>query len=247
MSGRIAGRVIAVMVGVLLMASLVPATALAATAPAITSANSTTFTVGVPGSFTVTTTGTSPITISESGTLPSGVTFTDNADGTATLAGTPAAMSNGTYALTITAANGTLPDATQNFTLTVNPPTAPHITSASGTIFTVGAAGSFTVTTTGIPTPSISQSGALPSGVTFHDNGNGTATLAGTPAASTNGSYALAISATNVGGTANQGFTLTVNSADGAWDRQRLQRDVHGRRRRVVHRDDDRDPGAGHQ
>ena len=37
------------------------------------------------------------------------MTFTDNGDGTATLAGTPAAGTGGTYPLTITAANGTAP------------------------------------------------------------------------------------------------------------------------------------------
>ena len=47
------------------------------------------------------------------------MTFTDNGDGTATLAGTPAAATGGTYPLTITAANGIAPDATQAFTLTV--------------------------------------------------------------------------------------------------------------------------------
>ena len=57
--------------------------------------------------------------------------------------------------------------------------------------------GTFTVTTTGSPTPAISETGALPSGVTFTDNGNGTATLAGTPAAGTAGSYPLTISAAN--------------------------------------------------
>jgi hypothetical protein len=48
------------------------------------------------------------------------VTFTDNLNGTATLAGTPALATNGTYPLTITASNGNLPNATQNFTLTVS-------------------------------------------------------------------------------------------------------------------------------
>ena len=48
------------------------------------------------------------------------MTFVDNGNGTATLAGTPAAGTGGTYALTITAANGVLPDATQSFTLTVD-------------------------------------------------------------------------------------------------------------------------------
>ena len=117
--------------------------------------------------------------ISESGALPSGVTFTDNGNGTATLAGTPAAGTGGSYPITLSATNGVSPDASQSFTLTVNQ--APSITSGSSTTFTDGHAGSFTVTTTGFPKPSLSETGALPSGVTFVDNGNGTATLAGTP------------------------------------------------------------------
>ena len=48
------------------------------------------------------------------------MTFVDNGDGTATLAGTPAAGTGGTYPLTITAANGVAPNATQSFTLTVD-------------------------------------------------------------------------------------------------------------------------------
>ena len=179
-------------------------------APAITSGNSTTFTVGVSGSFSVTTTGTPTPSISESGGLPSGVTFHDNGNGTATLGGTPTA--SGSFPITITAQNGVSPNATQNFTLTVNAANhAPAITSASSTTFSVGVAGSFSVTTTGTPTPSISESGGLPSGVTFHDNGNGTATLGGTPAAS--GSFPITITAQNgVSPNATQNFTLTVNA-----------------------------------
>ncbi len=45
--------------------------------------------------------------------------FLDNKNGTATLAGTSAAGTAGTYPLTFTASNGVLPDATQPFTLTV--------------------------------------------------------------------------------------------------------------------------------
>ena len=41
------------------------------------------------------------------------MTFTDNGDGTATLAGTPAAGTGGTYPITITATNGVGTDATQ--------------------------------------------------------------------------------------------------------------------------------------
>ncbi len=84
----------------------------------ITSADATTFTAKLGGTFTVSTSGHPTPTLTESGTLPSGVTFTDNGDGTATLAGTPTAAAPGTYPVTVTAANGTTP-ATQSFTLTV--------------------------------------------------------------------------------------------------------------------------------
>ena len=153
-------------------------------APTITSANSTTFTVGTDASFTVTTTGNPTPSLSETGALPSGVTFKDNGNGTGTLTETPAAGTPGTYPITFTASNGVGTAASQSFTLTISSGgTAPVITSANSTKFTVSTAGSFTVTTTGSPTPSLTETGALPSLVTFKDNGNGTATLSGTPAA----------------------------------------------------------------
>src|SRR5205823_202678 len=143
------------------------------------------------------------------------VTFTDNGDGTATLSGTPAANTGGSYAFTITAHNGVGSDATQSFTLTVNQ--APAITSAAATTFTVGTPGSFTVTTTGFPAAALSvPSTVLPRCVTFTDNGDGTATLAGTPANLGAGPYTFGftITASNgVGSDATQPFTLTVDQA----------------------------------
>ena len=139
---------------------------------AITSPSSTTFTVGSPGTFTVTTAGfpiTSPPTLTETGALPAGVSFTDNGDGTATLAGTPGTGTAGTYPLTFTAANS-VSSATQSFTLTVAAPAvaAPTVTGlspnsglagtsvtifgtnlsgATGVLFGTTAATSFTVVT----------------------------------------------------------------------------------------------------
>ena len=73
----------------------------------------------------------------------------------------------------------------------------------------MGAAFTTTVTTTGEPAPALTETGALPAGLTFVDNGNGTATISGTPAAGTGGSYPITITATNASGTTTQAFTLT--------------------------------------
>ena len=178
-----------------------------------TSAVTTTFVAGAPGTFTVTTVGNPAPAITSTGALPADVTFVDNGDGTATLAGTPAAGTGGTYTLTFTADNGGPTPATQSFTLTVTG--APAITSAAATTFPIGAPGTFAVTTTGFPIPTITRGGAaLPTEITWIDNGDGTGTLGGTAAAGTGGTYALTFTASNgVGAPVVQTFTLTVNGA----------------------------------
>jgi len=85
-------------------------------APQFTSASSATFVVKAPNTFSVTATGTPAPTLTRSGTLPSGVTFSA---ATGALAGTPAGGTVGTYVVTFTAANGVAPNAAQTFTLTV--------------------------------------------------------------------------------------------------------------------------------
>lgn len=180
--------------------------------PAITSADQITFTEASPGDFTVTTSGNPTPTLSQTGSLPDGVTFTDNGDGTATFAGTPAIGTEGVYEITITADNGVGTAATQTFTLTVVPaPVAPTITSNAFTTFTVGSAGTFTVTTTGNPpVNSITSTGALPNGVTLSSAG----LLSGTPAVSKGGVYPIVITAGNgILPNATQNFILTVNEA----------------------------------
>ena len=178
-------------------------------APAIASSSSTSFALGTAGSFVVVASGNPAPTLTESGALPSGVTFTDNGNGTGLLAWTASANTPGIYHITFTAHNGIGSDATQSFTLTVNQTAA--ITSANTAAFIVGSLGSFTVAASGFPTPSISRNGALPAGVSFTDNGNGSATLSGTPATASGGSYVFVITAHNgVGVDATQSFTLTV-------------------------------------
>lgn len=123
-------------------------------APQITSADSITFTVGTSGTFTVTATGSPTATITETGTLPSGVTFADKGDGTATLSGTPAAASGGVYPVTITAANGISPDVTQAFTLTVYE--KPYVTTQPQDVtVATGGTATFTAAAGGYPAPTV--------------------------------------------------------------------------------------------
>lgn len=166
-------------------------------APAITSAESATFEKGTEGGFTVTATGTPNPTISESGTLPAGVTFDTT---TGVLSGTP--TQEGSYPITFSATNGVGAEAVQKFTLTVD--AAPAFTSADTTTFTKGVEGSFAVTATGTPQPTVTESGPLPSGVRFEDGA-----LVGTPTQI--GTFEVTLKATNgVGTEAVQKFTLKV-------------------------------------
>jgi hypothetical protein len=156
--------------------------------------------------FTVTTTGYPVPSLTRTGALPPGVTFTDNGDGTATITGVPKATDGGDYTFTITAKNADQ-TITQSFTIVVDE--GPSITSKTSATFTVGDTGTFTVTTDGFPAPALTWTGALPSGVTFVDNGNGTATISGVP--TTEGSYPIVITATNAFGTVSDSFTLKVD------------------------------------
>lgn len=112
-----------------------------------TSDASTTVQAGSSFDDTVTTASTPTPAISESGALPPGVTFTDNGDGTATLAGEVPSGTSGLYPLTITASNGDEPDAVQDFTLGVA--TTPTITTVSPPKGPSDGGSSITVTGTG--------------------------------------------------------------------------------------------------
>ena len=94
-----------------------------AQAPAFTSAASYSQQVAGTVNFTVMTTGTPDIRII-AGTVPPGVTFIDNGDGTATFGGAPDPGTAGTYNLTLRARSGVGSNARQNFTFTVNKITA---------------------------------------------------------------------------------------------------------------------------
>lgn len=138
------------------------------------------------------------------GTIPVGSSCSFSVDVTASA---PGPVTNTTGA--VRSANGGAGD-TATATLSVDQP--PAITSAASASFTPGRPGSFTVTSSGSPTPTLSDVGAsLPGGVTFKDNGDGTATLSGTPAADSGGTYRFTITAANgAPPDARQSFTLIV-------------------------------------
>jgi hypothetical protein len=87
------------------------------------------------------------------------------------------------------------------------PPVAPSFISSRSATVTTGSSQTFVVSVKADPPPTITESGALPSGVTFHDNGDATATLSGV--ATDSGFFTLTFTAANTAGTVTQSFTLT--------------------------------------
>jgi hypothetical protein len=172
------------------------------TPPAFVSSPTLTFSTGSNLSFDVVSRGFPTPTLSESGTLPSGISFVDQGDGTATIEGEVAVGASSSYSVVITASNGVSPNAVQSLNLMQQ--VAPAFTSRSSATFIAGNPSSFTAVATGYPTPTLAETGALPSGVTFTGG-----VLSG--AATTSGTFPITITASNgVSPDATQSFTLSV-------------------------------------
>ena len=180
-------------------------------APGFANVNHATFFVGKQYTFTFTTGGAPAATLSLGVGVPSGVNFTPNDNGTATLSGDPG-LTTGVYVFNVAATNGVMPDALQVFTLTViNPPT---FTSGAGASFVVGVNGpAYTVQTTpgAAVKTTLSISPKLPAGLTFTNKGNGSAVITGTPAAGTASVNTYTITAATPAGSATQSFQLIIN------------------------------------
>ncbi|HWE50640.1 MAG TPA: putative Ig domain-containing protein, partial [Bryobacteraceae bacterium] len=149
-------------------------------------------------------------------TLPSWLTFTDNGNNTATLSGTPPAGA-GNVGLHVIVSPPGLPPAfickTDGSNYTLEVVNGPVITSPDHATFTVGTAQSFTATSNiaGV----LSVTGTLPSGLGFNQ-GIGSLTLTGTPAAGTGGAYPLLLSLSSNGTAVNtQKFDLVVDEQSG--------------------------------
>src|SRR5438046_3523591 len=151
--------------------------------PTFTSTDNATFAVGVAGSFLATASGFPTPTYSESGVLPNGMAWSSSSH---TLSGTPTAGTTGTYPIIFTAANGILPDATQNFTLTIKSqaaissvvaPADGYYRASQNLDFTVNYSEKVTVSTTG-GTPYINLTIGSNTRRASYVSGSGTSALA---------------------------------------------------------------------
>lgn len=175
-----------------------------ANAPLITSPAQTSVAAKTPLTFTITTANI-PQALIHARHLPAWLTLTDNGDGTATLTGTPPKA--GTTTLQLVAANAHGPRATQ--TLTITAFRAPKFLSGARSVAGLGLSFSLDVATTGSPYPTVS-SADLPPWLTLTPVGFGHATIAGTPP--TVGTFTFTLTATNIGGSVDQLFTLKVKN-----------------------------------
>ncbi len=172
-----------------------------------TSADHVTFTAGQLNTFHVTVTGNPTPALSEDGVLPSGITFTDNGDGTGTLSGTPAAGTVGTYPIVFHAEKNKPHQTDQNFTLTVVC-SAITVTNPVVNTGTINTPFSQTFTQSGGAAPiTWSKTGALPAGLTFNTS---TGVLSGTP--TQGGTFPITVTATDASGCTGTGptYTLTI-------------------------------------
>jgi hypothetical protein len=186
--------------------AVTPAPAPNGRAPAFTSPATATAMFGSAFTFTVAASGTPAPWIGKTGTLPAGLRFTSGR-GTATISGTPKGSASGVYRVALTARNrnGT---ASQLLTLTVN--RAPGVETLVAIRGTEGAALTRDISVGGYPAPALAETGQLPAGLSFTDNGNGTASIAGTPAPGSHGRYAVGITASNAWGSVTTNLTIVI-------------------------------------
>ena len=140
---------------------------------------------------------------------PSGAACTTTGATSCTITG----LSNGTAYQVSVVAHTTAGDSGASPAAGVTPGSGLAFTSNPADTASFGVPFSFTVTTTGSPSPKITKAGKLPPGVGFTDNRNGTATISGTPTGSAAGIYPLTLIAKNKTATATATFALTVTRA----------------------------------
>ena len=186
----------------------VPFTLTVGDAPSITSTCPATALTGTGYSCSIDTSGFPDPSFIESDALPSGITFTDNGNGTATLSGTPAPGTGGIYPVSITASNGFSPDATQGFAVTVDQPSAFTVDSPPLTVL-AGQPYAYTFVASGFPDPNYSLGAGAPSWLSINPT---TGAVSGTVPTNIS-SFTYSVTAGNsVGSPAAAGpFTVSVS------------------------------------
>ena len=128
---------------------------------------------------------------------------------------TPDADWNGTDSFTYTANDGALDSNVATMTITVNPVNdAPTVLSSAGTAATENAAYSYTITSRDVDGDDLTITASnLPAWLTLVDNGDGTATLSGTPTHTDVGDHSVELEIFDGELIYLQDFTLTVSAA----------------------------------
>ena len=163
------------------------------TTPAITSAITADAVVGVPFSYTLTATGTAPVTLSAT-SLPAWASFSAGV-----ISGTPTA--DGTFTVSLGASNAAGSD---NKSLVITARTRPSITSALAVDAVVGQAFSYTLTSTGTAPVTLSAT-SLPAWASFSSG-----VISGTPTA--DGSFTVSLGASNLAGSDGKSLVITVRT-----------------------------------
>ncbi|MBL8513946.1 MAG: fibronectin type III domain-containing protein, partial [Betaproteobacteria bacterium] len=132
-------------------------------------------------------------------------------------------LTNGViYGCRVTATNstGTGPDSNSLLVVPDLPPpnVVPELRAAFSIGFSIGQDSTYTVVSTGSPTPTLMRTGAaLPGGITFATGGRivaGTGVLSGIAAPGTAGLYVVSFNASNIAGDDNESVLLNINKGN---------------------------------
>lgn len=183
--------------------------------PAFTSTPVTSAATGVPYLYEVTATDPNlgaTLAISSIGPLPGWLTLEDHGDGTATLSGIPQQGDVGDVYLVLEVSDGSL-SAEQPFAITVSSANLPpQFTSTPTLRALIGQPYSYAVTVTdaNLDAIDIGAGSTLPAWLSLVDNGDGTATLSGTPVAGDEGEVEVVLVASDGAAETEQAFTIEV-------------------------------------
>ncbi|HEY5783544.1 MAG TPA: hypothetical protein VIT65_02095 [Microlunatus sp.] len=176
--------VVAVSMAICLLALLCGPTSIAAaypyasnSGPTLTLPNDPTFVLGQPGTSYVIEADGDPIPGIGVDKLPGGLRLTAHGDGSATIEGTATGPA-GDLAVEVTAQNAS-GSSTEPLVVTIQQ--APAFRDRGPVVFAAGEFTTRVIRTVGFPAAGIGVEGELPAGLTFADNGDGTASIAGTP------------------------------------------------------------------